>query len=537
MTMQAFIAAHYQKALCPLIIPALNSDQYADLIFAAWSQKWPALRMRFTFSTGSLSARTIENHALEVQCVPISATRQVGREIAEAGFGKPIILDPAPLDLPRWTMIAANDALHHEKGPVRGFLWSIADNKSGRADFEAFMKIYDALNTSVSFSNVLTLAAEAFPQSVDGLQLKRALFESDRISSTPHIDPKDSLFALATTESYQSFDIDLLNIREQASRLITEQRTIGRLLLESLFRASLNPIGEEILKSLILAMQPADAVVFASDQPQFISALFRVNAALATSAQLWQCARGRSRELFESLVIQTSIAPEVIRGIVEALLGSGSDVFIGRALEQWGTIAVLAVLNWIDAHGGHITENCRIALKFSLPDVMNWITTRPEKSTSTIAAIAHIVAPSSSQIAKYDSSVWLHAFHKLHGSHHDEETDYMSAFLLALALLNAPPDPLELLAVSFERVYRLAEKEKLKDDAWFILMPFVPELSWRKNWDKCERMRRALVSAFMLYNWPAWQIKNVIKSYDIFEHLPRSARKVGAEYYFDHCWY
>jgi hypothetical protein len=217
-------------------------------------------------------------------------------------------------------------------------------------------------------------------------------------------------------------------------------------------------------------------------------------------------------------------------------LDSGSDIFIGRAFERWGTVAVLEVLNWIDAHDGNIPENCRFALKFYLPDVMNWINTGPEKSASTIAAIAHIVAPSSGQIAKYGSSVWLNAFNKLWGSHHDEEIDYMSAFLLTLALLNAPPDPFELLAVSFERVYRSAEKERLKDDAWFILQPFIPELSWGKNWDKCERMRRALVSAFMLYSWPAWQLKTVIKSHDIFEQLPRSARKVGAEHYFEHCW-
>jgi hypothetical protein len=65
-----------------------------------------------------------------------------------------------------------------------------------------------------------------------------------------------------------------------------------------------------------------------------------------------------------------------------------------------------------------------------------------------------------------------------------------------------------------------------------ILQPLVPELSWFKNWDKCERMRRALMSAFMRYGWPAWQLREQIKDQDLVGQLLRSARKTGTEYYF-----
>jgi hypothetical protein len=108
----------------------------------------------------------------------------------------------------------------------------------------------------------------------------------------------------------------------------------------------------------------------------------------------------------------------------------------------------------------------------------------------------------------------------------------MSAFVLALALCNAPPAPLDLVSESFEQVHRLAEKEQLTDDAWFLLRPLVPELSWRKNWDKCERVRRALVSAFMRHGWPARQLRERIQNQDLVEQLLRSASNIDAEYYF-----
>jgi hypothetical protein len=60
----------------------------------------------------------------------------------------------------------------------------------------------------------------------------------------------------------------------------------------------------------------------------------------------------------------------------------------------------------------------------------------------------------------------------------------------------------------------------------------VPELSWRKNWDKCERMRRALLMAFMQNSWPAWEIKQRIKDSEILHRTLKSVRKVDGEHYF-----
>lgn len=532
-SMQAFIAAHYQKGPYPLIVPALNSHQYTDLIFAAWSQKWPSLRMSFTFSTGSLSARTIENHPLEVQCVPVGATRQVSREVAEAGFGKPVIVDFASPDLPRWTKVAANDALHDGRGPVRSFIWSVADKDSARADFESFVKIYSALKESLPFPNVLELTAELFPKPTDGRQLKRAILGRQQISSIPRINSKDILLALATTEHYQSFDPEEPSLRDQASYLLKDQHAAAYQLLGELFRASLNPIGDEILRTLILAMHPEDALLYATNEQQFLPALFRANAALATSAGMWGLARNHNRELFESVAAHPIVAPQVAREIVDALLESRSDELIGQAFARWGSAAVLEALDWIDAHGGQITEPCRAALRQHVTDVMRWVGTEREKSTGTLAALAHVVAPYSIQIAQYDSTAWTRALYALRENRQWDEVNYMSAFLLALGLCNAPPAPLDLISESFERVHRLAERSELTDDAWFILRPLVPELNWRKNWDWCERMRRALMLAFRRHGWPAWQLRKRIINQELVKQLLRSAREIRAEYYFE----
>ena len=136
------------------------------MILAAWSQKWPALRLSFTFCTGSLSARVFEGRPLDVQCVPVAAARQVSREVAESGDAT--VLETVADECPEWVRAAGTDAMQVAGGPVRRFLWSVADADSVRADFESFVRIYNGLNEPMAPSRILDLSAEMFPSPKEG---------------------------------------------------------------------------------------------------------------------------------------------------------------------------------------------------------------------------------------------------------------------------------------------------------------------------------------------------------------------------------
>jgi hypothetical protein len=437
--------------------------------------------------------------------------------------------------LPQWSNLAADDALLYAGGPLRSFLWSVSDAESARGDFQSFMRIYDAILASFPFSDLLDLTAELFPVSENGRQLKKFVFGDQSAISISHVDERESILAFATTKSYETFDPEDLGLKSRGTRLLAEQPSLAYLLLGDLFRASLNPTGDEILRTLIAGMGAHDALSFASDQQQFLPALFRANPALASSAELWRIAEDRKRELFESLVGLTRIELETIRGIVRALLDSSSDIFIGRAFQEWSAVATHSALDWVDAHDGSMTDTCRSALASHFQDVADWLATNRQISNDTLASMAHIVAPRVREIARTDSTAWLRALVAMRHTNRREDENYLAALVLALALCNAPPKPLDLVAESFERVHWLAEKELLRDDAWSIVQPLVPELSWWKNWDKCERLRRALISAFAKYAWPAWELRARIKNQYLVEQLLDSAKRVDAGYYFRNC--
>jgi hypothetical protein len=171
-----------------------------------------------------------------------------------------------------------------------------------------------------------------------------------------------------------------------------------------------------------------------------------------------------------------------------------------------------------------MSESCRVALTFHLPSVMEWIEASPARSFESVVAVAHVVAPYASKISHCDSSVWLRTFRSF-SSRNEGDKNYIGALLLALAFANAPLTPLELVEESFELIHEAARRERLSDSAWVLVEPFVPELSWLSNWDKCERLRRGLISAFVRNNWPVSELEQRIKDSDLVQQILRSAKK------------
>jgi hypothetical protein len=526
----SIFCAYYEGSssrLSPVVLVARDSGQFTDAIFALWSQQWPELRRSFSFCTGSLSGRSIAGRAFDIQCSPPTLAKDVAREAETEPFmGLNREID---LNLERLGP-AIHDAMLPYGGPFRQFLWTVAGSSSSRTDFVSYVRVFDALSTLADAASFVDMIASAFPEPTAGHHLKAHLLSGLAGALTGRFEQQDILLALSTTDKHASFDAaGLLGDKPLADIFATPPQSTRRLVTE-LFRSSLNPFGDALLTRLVRAMDVGDALEIVHEQPQFLPALFRANPNLAASSQLWSIAGDRKRELLDSLVVE-DIPSDLVPRIVSAILDSGSDGFIRRTFERWGKDAIFAALDWMDNHVGSMSDTCREALASYLSDVMSWVESG-ERSTSALAAVIHVVAPYASRIAQFDSTVWLRTVRALQEDGKEEEAVYARAFLLALALCNAPPAPLDLIAESFEVIYVEAEKERLKDSAWMIVEPFVPKLSWRKNWDWCERMRRALLLAFKRYSWPAREINQRIKNDEIRQQILNRAHKVDADHYF-----
>jgi hypothetical protein len=157
-------------------------------------------------------------------------------------------------------------------------------------------------------------------------------------------------------------------------------------------------------------MEPEVARRVTSRQPQFLPALFQAKPSLAASPQLWTAGGDRKRELFEAVATHKDLDSDLMKGIIRALLESGSDGFIRRARDLWGRDAVFEMLDWTGVHDGAMSDTCRDALRLHLSDVMDWVESKSIQSFGSFYSVVRIVGPYASKISQRDSLVWLGNF-------------------------------------------------------------------------------------------------------------------------------
>ena len=531
---QIFSAYYGSPNSSPVVLVARDSDEFSSAILTLWSQQWPHLRQKFLFCTGSLSGRSLDGRAFDIQCSPPTAAKDVAREAsAEPLRVEPILMLPDGNTCPPDLESAVDDAVLPNGGAFRTFLWASVDDSADRNDVLSFTRIYDVVTTSQSVNAVIHSVAESFPEPNGGARLKQLLFGSDPPDfEARNYKERDILLSLATTPEFRIFDFEALSIEDRINRLCASKPDEARWLLRQLFEATVNDLGEKLLSVLIIHMDTDTAREITQERPKFLPGLFRARPDLARSPELWKLGGDRKRELFEAVVGQKELDPSAIHGIVAALLDSDSESFLRRAINLWGKDAVFSVLDWVEAHEGRMSRTCRDALSNQPDFVMDWIEQTSNRASASLLAVTHVVAPYASRISKRDSEVWLRTFREVQGTATDAEKDYLASFLLTLAFCNAPPAPLDLIAESYQRVHQAAWEERLSDEAWSIAEPFVPELSWRKNWDWCERLNRGLIAAFIGHGWPSSGLRRITNYYprnsstNLMQQIFQSARDV-----------
>ena len=511
-----------------VLIGAQNARAYEAALIRVWSQQWPQLRKSFKFCTGALSARGFGGKPFDVQCTHLSLVREItSASNAKQSQELNLMVKSEQLQ-PSWFNLVVEDASNPNGAMFRRLLWEFADD-SDRNLFGCFARLISDILESPerNVGELLGVVSEIFPKATDGVGVKKALFGGEQNTlGFMSFDQVDVLSALASTPHYEAYGSEALHLKNRGSSLCRLDPKASREIISTLFRSSINKLGEDILAGMVEAITPSIAQAVTSDQRQFLPTLFRAKPELGVSPELWIAAGDRRRELFESIVLSPGLEETVIQGIVRALLESDSEFLLQRALEAWGQPAVVGVFDWLSKAGGQLTERSLNALTFHVESVVKWLLATSEPPENVVIVAAHVVAPYSYQFCQFDSNVWLRTFRNLAKQGRQKEADYFAALLLALGFQKAPPEPLNLVEECFERIHQIAWDEKITDDTWVILDPITPHLSWNHDWDKCERLRRCLIQAFVKYNWPILKLVDCVKNDAFLPRVVNSAKKV-----------
>jgi hypothetical protein len=528
LALEALMRSVYGQTEKPVYVLARHPREHESMILALWSQQWPQLRGAFSFCTGALASRTLGGKPLDLQIVPRDAASEQRQELA-----KGIIVDGTALtpffaassgsSNTEWLSVAIRDLERDYDHRVRQIAWdlaigSVADRASFPAIFHAASLVQwrtEAYLTAAQYTQAIAATAAALMMPTS---LLKSLLGPPENSDVRAFSERDLLEALSNVPISGVLAPKDLDISGRARRLWQKDRPSALELFSALIaRDSTSEIGNEILVSICQALEPDDLEIIAKGRPGILNAVIKQKPQLASSPAIWLVNQNSHVEMFRS-VMSAPLDASTLEPIVGAVLLSNSDTVPEHAFE-YGDRLVEPALQWLNANASESRLSAPWARYFrSYTDTsIAWLKIHSPTPT-VLAALASILPADAPSIMSMDLRTWEPLLHSLDNMN-EREAVPVAAFLFALGLRHCEPLAVEFVRECFATVHDAADEttpypasSSFPYDSWRPIASVAPSLTYWREWDKCERMRAALLDRFISCGWPCGDLLRAVKT-------------------------
>lgn len=512
----------------PFVVMAGNEQGvFENLFIELWSQLWPQARLDFTFSTGSLSARKFDSRPFDLQLAPTNAVREVARASGAVLAQRNERRSPDEL-VPGVNALVA-DFISHGLLGLRHFLAEIADAGFARRDAVRAALIHDLLPgggklTEDNAQKLLRAVADNFPAADQAETLKRHCFAAIERPDIPQVD-RWIIIQVATQDYGEAFASPAIGLSERMTRLIHQDSSSALDLLLKLFARSLNRFGEQIAYAIISTQTDAQVLAFLQRNSQFVSTFVKVRPALATRQEFWSALESHSHEILEAVAAAKATGPTELNQVFSALFHAQLDHEANHFLSLFGPAAVAAVYAHRGSHPMRLRDRWTDALA-ARTDLIETFLNQVEIITPEIlAGVSATYTPARAAEDNFPLDKWLTALAAWHPEFapHFGATVETCSFSLALSFRLNGQKAADLCQLSFQTAYAAAANQAMPYSSWSMLETLVPHISVLKDWDRCERMRRALVLRFGTEQWPLEYLFRILHVPDTLHDFVKTA--------------
>jgi len=493
------LAALYLSAFS-VWLPWSDSSSCESAILALWDQQWPSLRSAFAFSTGSFSPRQVNGRPLDLQVLPVTQLAAWSRQEHATNA-----LEMAELP---WSKRAAHDL--ESPGRLRRFLWEAG--VGGRERYALLVEAVTATEQGDLISGFRTLDMANLSSSRLA-RAKRALLQI-----APDLEDADLLRLIVQDELGSSPLPGGRRISTVVKHLLETEPSVAIRLAQQAIERPESPGAQRFLQSLAASFAVSDLPYMRdSDLPIFL-ALLRSRPSLAAAPALWMTSADVQQMIVGTIRPSTRDAEKITRAIVQA----GSDPGFVWAANAWPAHVVRAVLDAAEA--GRLNPGIRDAatrLAARHPsEVLQWARGRAAPGAGSLEFVADSSTISTAMhFAAVDS--WLQW-----AVDESPKSDRAWGLLFGLALNWRGEAARALLAHSFRRLHDLAARSWLSDRSWSLIDDQVPHIGVFWDWDRCERLRRAVTSKFVEEKWDPAGLVDFAYSSEVDRDLTAAFREV-----------
>jgi hypothetical protein len=491
------LTALYEKPESSIVVLDTKSSHCQEIIFAIWSQQWPRLRRNFAFSTGSLGDRRLAGVAFDLQVAPLSSERLWRR-----GGPSTFVLDMLTKrveqpSIPNWMSIVLDDLEKGATSPLREFLFSYgSDLERPRKAFASLVNAYISLkeDSNKDWPERLRSVAAMFPVETDAVRLKQWL-----VTPCSTVDSQQDFerawltaaFLLSCPEAnaYAKVPFDHGGL---APYLWDRKKDEVLTLMARLVRQEENPSATAFAVAVGKSVKPGELQNISYKHPELISIFISQRTELAHDVNVWKLPSHIQTQIFE--VLDGLSLSELEWGkIMGAMFLAATFVFVRSAVKKAGSHAIQGAFRWLDdsiAQEFLPSQAWRDALMESAADRL---ANENPLAPAQLAFSSWFVSPD-------DIRKCLSASRKDVQQLGEKSLDIIppplrshTAFLLVtLGLRAKTSDGVRLLSRGYFDVYNVLAESRATSEEWALLSPELPRLGRWGDWDRCERLRRAV---------------------------------------------
>lgn len=515
----------YTSPVRPVVLTSDNSRLYEELAIAVFNQQWPRLRRSFSFCTGALATR---DTSFDLAVAPPDAVRY------ESDTQKTTILSPSSsgsvskLATEDWIRVAVEDLMTFDtQTPLRQFLWKFGpDYSDGRAVFRALCEIYLAASSNTeSVEQALSATAHFFPTPDLSTRLKAEFFAQGGYYSAMSGGELAVLCALVTHPAANSVPEKIAEITMRAQRLCSsdpEGATRIALMASNIGGSRASHFLEGFAAGI-----PSKSEVLSRLPLSLVFDLLKKRPTLAASSQIWE--RSAEEQIaIASLLSSVPIESALAFSITVAALRARAWSSLARLVANFGHEAIYAVLQWID----DIPEDAILLpspVLFTLNEhrhtVLEAVGARPPGARS-LRVLTSLLDPRSEDVRALGAKPWVRLINSDVKLGTREQETRSKAFLLSLGLSLRNGNEVLLVREGFSAVYEAARTNTLGEGVWDYVEPYLPW--YLVTWDRCARLIRGVVQAFLTRDWPVSEFIATFKTEEQFRRALEEADRTYA---------
>ncbi len=527
----AVVSELYANKTRPVLLLGDTAAQFEELCLHIWLQQWPMLRTAFSFCTGALAPRVCNGGVLDLQVVPKTVSQSQYRKVAAHA----VVIDhrtPAA-EHDGTAEVVLDDIGQGSKGFFRRWLRTCAENETSRSLVGRLARIFHfwEVKPPVDPRQVIKAISKEFQTAhPDPVTISRILVElftlyRRRGGAAREIE---LLEALAVTPGSNLFNQPNSEIEQRARALITTHKEDCLELLRRLITSSLSSIGQRIVRVFLTSIGVADALELAAAAPHLLPTIVQIDPALACSPDLWSRVSIDRREVLTALAKAEAKTPDLMRGIVDAVIKARAESVAEDLIRVGGEPAVEAALIAIRSGAIKLDWNWKNALKHRAEAVVNLVLhSEPQPTTADLVLVTKLVNPDDAAVRSQCAAIWVAFLERSADQNYDS---VVASFGLALGL--GQPDHSSLILGFFQPVFDALEANALEYRAWNWIREYAPSVSWWRDWDKCERVAAAVAKRLVEISLPVPEVFRAIRSETAFQQVVSAleAKREGRSY-------